>query len=152
MAKAKTTKKAAKPAVKKSAKAVVKSAKNTVKKAAKPAGYVANQTSFEIESGLPIPARRHGGTEARYPFASLQPGTSFFVPAQIDTSNYQDDNEALKAQKEAIDAAINRMTGAARRYVKRSGVATKFVIRADEKEVNGELTQGVRVFNPAVES
>lgn len=148
MAKAKTTKKVAKPAAKKPAKKTVAK----VKKAVKPTGYVANATSFEIESGLPIPARRHGGTEARYPFASLQPGTSFFVPAQIDTSNYQDDNEALKAQKEAIDAAINRMTGAARRYVKRSGVATKFVIRADEKEVNGELTQGVRVFNPAVES
>lgn len=148
MAKAKTTKKAAKPAAKKPAKKTVAK----VKKAVKPTGYVANATSFEIESGLPIPARRHGGTEARYPFASLQPGTSFFVPAQIDTSNYQDDNEALKAQKEAIDAAINRMAGAARRYVKRSGVATKFVIRADEKEVNGELTQGVRVFNPAVES
>lgn len=144
MAKAKTTKKAAKPAAKKPAKKVVVKPK----KATKPVGYAANQTSFEIETGLAIPARRHGGTEARYPFASLQPGQSFFVSAQIDTSNYQDDNEALKAQKEAIDAAINRMTGAARRYVKRSGVATKFVIRADEKD----MVQGVRVFNPAVEA
>lgn len=112
---------------------------------------IANQTSFEIETGLPVPARRRptSSGSSLYPLASLEVGQSFFVAAQVDASNYADATEGAKAQKEAIDTVINRMAGAIRRFLKsRNANEYNFIVRADVKDD----VQGVRVFREELKS
>lgn len=112
---------------------------------------IANQTSFEIETGIPVPARRRptSSGSSLYPLASLEVGQSFFIAAQVDVSNYADATEGAKAQKEAIDTVINRMAGAIRRFLKsRNANEYNFIVRADVKDD----VQGVRVFREELKS
>lgn len=40
-----------------------------------------NMMTFEVESGVPIPAKRRLVIRSKYPFATLKVGDSFLVPA-----------------------------------------------------------------------
>lgn len=102
----------------------------------------ANATAFTLGGGEDVPARSRGGVEPIYPFASMNPApqeNSFFtIVTQIDSSSYPDETEARKAQKEANNTVVNRLTGAVRRYVKRTNTAARFSARA-------KIVEGVNV-------
>lgn len=143
---AKSTKAAKKSAPAKKASAKLPSVKKptlslakpvTAKKASAPkvaAVKKANTTSYTIETGIEKPARTRVSVPSPYPFATMEKGQSFLVPAEIDRAFYASEEEADKAQREELARVANRMSGASRRFTKRNA-GVKLSVRTVENGV-----------------
>ena len=74
---------------------------------------------FEIRRGVPVPPRtRTGGGDLKYPFDALEIGDHLPVPVDVDKDLYTSETEYQNALKEGKRAVQNRLSGAARRYMK----------------------------------
>lgn len=89
-----------------------------------------NNTKFVIRDDVPYPARtRTGGGVSVYPLAQLVTvGQSFEVKADVDKDLYTNDTEYQNALKEEKRAIQNRLSGAARRFMK-SNPDVKLAVR-----------------------
>lgn len=88
-------------------------------KAAPSAGGITVEDEGTYE--WPESRARFGGSSALYPFATMEKGQSFFIPAEkVDASAYSSETEANKAQSEACSLVANRLSGAVRRFTKRN--------------------------------
>lgn len=97
--------------------------KSTEKKAAKKAATPENKTDFQIETDVPMPPTRTSVT--KYPFASLEPGHSFLIPAKPDDRKN----------------ALRRVRSASATYRKKFAQNTQFAVR--------QTDDGVRVWRIA---
>lgn len=122
-------KKSAKPAAPKKVKK--ESAPKEVKAVAS-----APSTAFEIESGIPIPARSRAAASA-YPFGQLEVGQSFLIKSDVDRDLFIDEAEYNAAVRHQNRVVANRIGGAVRRF-KKSNPDFVFVVRA--------TPEGVRVW------
>lgn len=103
---------------------------------------------FVIEKGIALPPSKRGGIKADiYPFAQMEPGDSFFVPATDDRPN------PAKALASTVSSATKRYASVFPEGHERAGQPTgkdgrKFTVRA-RTQADGEKADGARVYRVA---
>lgn len=91
----------------------------------------ATESKFALETGFTPPPTKRGGIKANiYPFAQMQIGQSFFVPATEAKPN------PAKALASTCHSASKRLKGSGR----------KFIARPRTAGVDGEKQTGARIF------
>lgn len=89
-------------------------------------------SQYAIDDNIPIPSRPfRKGRVSPYPYASLEVGQSFFVPAEIEKALYTNEKEAAEAQREEYRVVANRLSGGTRRFAKRNP-GYRFAVRTVE--------------------
>lgn len=123
-------KKAAKPSAPKAPKAPkeTKAADDTATET-KPASRMVGDV--EIRKGVPLPPRtRSTAGQSIYKFSALEEeGDSFEIPHGKDADFYANENEFKQAVAEEKRTLSNRLTGAARRFMK-ANPGVKLAVRA----------------------
>ena len=94
----------------------------------------APQSSFAIDDGIALPSARGGKGGSVYPFDSLQPNQSFFVPATEARPN------PAKSLASTVSSATKRYEGAE--------PARKFTVRSVDETAQGR-GKGARVWRTA---
>lgn len=121
---------AAKIAIRATAAGVTASQADTAAKAAQPPAAPAEKPSYTIEDAVALPESKRGGVKADiYPFAQLQVGQSFFVPA-------------TEKRKDPAKSLASTVSSATRRY--KNTDRRRFVVRP-VKDANGVIT-GARIW------
>jgi hypothetical protein len=140
--------KAAKPTIKEAAKKkTAKPAKAKVKQEDAPVptrgGFV--QSPYEICGSADMQDEaRQVNRVSSYPFDQLttdEGSNSFFVPAHVEREGFVSDTEWQAEQRALQGTVVNRLVGAVRRHIKRSGTDARFSVK---RTVKSE-TKGVRV-------
>lgn len=99
-------------------------------------------SKYEVYSGDSERPALTRNMPSPYPFATMDVNDRFFVDVEIDTSRY-DADEAAKAIREEQKRIANRLTGAGRRFNKRSNSDFKFSVRPWVNPTNDKPTVAV---------
>lgn len=128
--KKKADKKPAEKKVRKAPEGAVAAKKPATANDETPKAPVTTSSKFEIRNDMPCPPRtRTGGGATIYPLAGLDKiGKYFTVPNEVDKDLYTTEAEYKAAVQEEKRAIQNRLTGAARRYIK-SNPEVKLAVR-----------------------
>lgn len=135
-------KKAAKPA-KTAAPKIKKPKKEKVVKAVEadvPAAPAAASSSIVIEKDIPIPATVRNGGASPYPFGQMEVNDSFIIKSSKDADLFASDEEFGKALLEDYRTIANRLSGAVRRFTKKTEENFRFRVKTVPSE------GGVRVW------
>lgn len=94
-----------------------------------------NTSQFELFEFTDVPARTRtgGGARSPYPFPAMSVGQGFFVAATVDTSDYADEEEGRRAEREECRRIVNRLAGATRRFTKQNE-GYRFAVRTTQHE------------------
>lgn len=112
--------------------------------------------TFELEKGIPIPEIKRGGghIETIYPFAEMEIGDSFFIPASAEkpepvkslASTVASANQRFAVKKVDAEGKPVMRTTRKGNSVQVLEFTKVFVVRSAEKKIGDGTVKGARIF------